>query len=70
MPIYFISHALRGPEINYSPMEKLVLALVHATRRLKSYFQEHTVVVVQISQSSKSYPNQRCLEDYRNGASN
>ncbi|GJV77344.1 reverse transcriptase domain-containing protein [Tanacetum coccineum] len=30
MPIYFVSKALRGPEINYTSMEKLVLALVHA----------------------------------------
>ncbi|GJU22389.1 reverse transcriptase domain-containing protein [Tanacetum coccineum] len=27
MPLYFVSRALRGPEINYTPMEKLVLAL-------------------------------------------
>ncbi|GKE30811.1 reverse transcriptase domain-containing protein [Tanacetum coccineum] len=30
MPIYFVSRALRGPEINYTSMEKLVLALVHS----------------------------------------
>ncbi|GJW61616.1 reverse transcriptase domain-containing protein [Tanacetum coccineum] len=28
IPIYFVSQALRGPEINYTPMEKLVLALM------------------------------------------
>nr|GEW45142.1 hypothetical protein [Tanacetum cinerariifolium] len=26
IPIYFISRALRGPELNYTPMEKLILA--------------------------------------------
>ncbi|GJU26309.1 reverse transcriptase domain-containing protein [Tanacetum coccineum] len=31
MPIYFVSRALRGPELNYMSMEKLVIALVHAT---------------------------------------
>ncbi|GJV45007.1 reverse transcriptase domain-containing protein [Tanacetum coccineum] len=30
MPIYFVSRALRGPKVNYTAMEKLVLALVHA----------------------------------------
>ncbi|GKA88541.1 reverse transcriptase domain-containing protein [Tanacetum coccineum] len=30
MPIYFVSRALRGPELNYTSMEKLVQALVHA----------------------------------------
>ncbi|GJY23504.1 reverse transcriptase domain-containing protein [Tanacetum coccineum] len=39
MPIYFVSRALRGPEINYTAMEKLVLALVHASKRLRRYFQ-------------------------------
>nr|GEU37751.1 CO dehydrogenase flavoprotein-like, FAD-binding, subdomain 2 [Tanacetum cinerariifolium] len=28
VPIYFVSRALQGPEINYTPMEKLILALV------------------------------------------
>ncbi|GJV12566.1 reverse transcriptase domain-containing protein [Tanacetum coccineum] len=35
MPIYFVSRALRGPELNYTSMEKLVLTLVHASKRLK-----------------------------------
>ncbi|GJR37530.1 reverse transcriptase domain-containing protein [Tanacetum coccineum] len=32
MPIYFVSRALRGPKVNYTSMEKLVLALVHASK--------------------------------------
>ncbi|GJZ08569.1 reverse transcriptase domain-containing protein [Tanacetum coccineum] len=35
IPIYFVSRALRGPELNYTSMEKLVLALVHTSKRLK-----------------------------------
>ncbi|GJV08948.1 reverse transcriptase domain-containing protein, partial [Tanacetum coccineum] len=46
MPIYFVSKALRGPEINYTSMEKLVLALVHASKRLKRYFQVHPIIVI------------------------
>ncbi|GJY18430.1 reverse transcriptase domain-containing protein [Tanacetum coccineum] len=46
MPIYFVICALQGPEINYKPMEKLVLALVHASKRLKRYFQEHPIIVI------------------------
>nr|GEU38704.1 reverse transcriptase domain-containing protein [Tanacetum cinerariifolium]GEU38719.1 reverse transcriptase domain-containing protein [Tanacetum cinerariifolium] len=38
--------ALRGSEINYTSMEKLVLALVHASKRLKRYFQAHPIIVV------------------------
>ncbi|GJW08945.1 reverse transcriptase domain-containing protein [Tanacetum coccineum] len=46
MPIYFVSRALRGPEVNYTSMEKLVLALVHASKRLKIYFQAHPIIVI------------------------
>ncbi|GJW61076.1 reverse transcriptase domain-containing protein [Tanacetum coccineum] len=34
-PVYFISRALQGPELNYTPMEKLVLLLVFAAKRLR-----------------------------------
>ncbi|GJS06566.1 reverse transcriptase domain-containing protein [Tanacetum coccineum] len=33
-PIYFVSRVLQGAELNYSALEKLVLALVQAARRL------------------------------------
>ncbi|GJW96144.1 reverse transcriptase domain-containing protein [Tanacetum coccineum] len=46
MPIYFVSRALRGPELNYMSMEKLVLALVHASKRIKRYFQAHPIIVI------------------------
>nr|GEU47444.1 reverse transcriptase domain-containing protein [Tanacetum cinerariifolium] len=45
-PVYFISRALQGPELNYSPMEKLVLSLVFAAKRLRRYFQAHPITVV------------------------
>nr|GEU49970.1 hypothetical protein [Tanacetum cinerariifolium] len=32
VPIYFVSRALQGPEVNYTPMEKLILALVSAIK--------------------------------------
>ncbi|GJX63005.1 reverse transcriptase domain-containing protein [Tanacetum coccineum] len=46
MPIYFVSRALRGLKLNYTSMEKLVLALVHASKRLKRYFQAHPIIVI------------------------
>ncbi|GJZ04190.1 reverse transcriptase domain-containing protein [Tanacetum coccineum] len=46
VPIYFVSRALQGPEINYTSMEKLILALVNARKRLKRYFQAHTIIVI------------------------
>nr|GEW42701.1 reverse transcriptase domain-containing protein [Tanacetum cinerariifolium] len=35
-----------GPELNYSPMEKLVLSLVFAAKRLRRYFQAHPIAVI------------------------
>ncbi|GJV37275.1 reverse transcriptase domain-containing protein [Tanacetum coccineum] len=46
IPIYFVSRALRGTETNYTLMDKLVLALVSASKRLKRYFQAHTIIVI------------------------
>ncbi|GJX26221.1 reverse transcriptase domain-containing protein [Tanacetum coccineum] len=46
MPVYYVSRALQGPEINYTSMEKLVLALVHESKRLKRYFHAHTIIVI------------------------
>ncbi|GKG02743.1 reverse transcriptase domain-containing protein, partial [Tanacetum coccineum] len=45
-PVYFVSRALQVPELNYTPMEKLVLALVFATKRLRRYFQAHATVIL------------------------
>ena len=45
-PIYYASRALRGAEERYLPMEKLAFALVTAARKLKPYFQAHSVVVL------------------------
>ena len=44
-PVYFISKVLQGPEIRYRKNEKVALALVIAARRLRQYFQAHTIVV-------------------------
>ncbi|GKD25041.1 reverse transcriptase domain-containing protein [Tanacetum coccineum] len=44
--VYFISRALQGPELNYTPMEKLVLSLVFAAKRLQRYFQAHPIAVI------------------------
>ena len=42
-PVYYISKTLVNAETRYLPLEKLVLALVHATKKLPQYFQAHTV---------------------------
>lgn len=44
-PIYYVSKALQGPELNYSMIEKLALSLMHTSRRLRPYFQAHPITV-------------------------
>ena len=45
-PMYYASWALRGAEERYSSMKKLAFALVTVARKLKPYFQAHTVIVL------------------------
>ena len=44
--VYYISKTLVNEETRYLPLEKLVLALVHATQKLPHYFQAHTIYVL------------------------
>ncbi|GKD26090.1 reverse transcriptase domain-containing protein [Tanacetum coccineum] len=46
VPIYFVSSVLQGAKLNCPSLEKLILALVHAARRLQSYFQAHPIMVL------------------------
>ena len=55
-PIYYISKTLVNVETRYLPLEKLVLALVHATRKLPHYFQAHIVYIL------TEYPLQSLLK--------
>ena len=57
-PMYYISKTLIDAETRYLPLEKLVLTLVHATRKLPHYFQAHTVYVL------TEYPLQSLLKRF------
>ena len=54
--VYYINKTLVDVEIRYLPLEKLVLALVHVTRKFPHYFQAHTVYVL------TEYPLQSLLK--------
>ena len=45
-PVYYVSKSLNETEMHYLPLEKAILAVVHATRKLPHYFQAYTVVVL------------------------
>ncbi|XP_057719609.1 uncharacterized protein LOC130934033 [Arachis stenosperma] len=44
-PVYFISRVLQPAETRYPKIEQLVLALITTARRLRHYFQSHTIIV-------------------------
>ena len=45
-PVYYISKSFHKAEVRYLPLEKAILAVVYATRKLPHYFQAHTVVIL------------------------
>ena len=45
MPVYFVFEALSPTKVNYSEIEKVIYAVVMASRKLRHYFQAHDIVV-------------------------
>ncbi|XP_022845288.1 uncharacterized protein LOC111368282 [Olea europaea var. sylvestris] len=46
LPVYYTSKAFLLPETRYPDMEKLPLALITASRKLRPYFQAHTIHIL------------------------
>ena len=46
LPVYYTSKAFQGAEERYPAMEKLALALVITAKKLRPYFQAHTIIVL------------------------
>ena len=44
--VYYVSKSLHEAEVRYLPLEKAILAIVHATQKLSHYFQAHMVIVL------------------------
>ena len=56
-PVYFVSHVLRDAETRYPPLEKMALALITAARKLRPYFQTHSIRVLTNSPVKKALTN-------------
>ena len=46
--VCYVSKSLHEAEVRYLPLEKAILAMMHATCKLPHYFQSHTVVLTQL----------------------
>ena len=57
IPIYFVSRALPNVEQSYTTSEKLILALIHATRRLRRYFKDHPIRVLTDKPFERAFMN-------------
>nr|XP_025641263.1 uncharacterized protein LOC112736141 [Arachis hypogaea] len=44
-PVYFVSRVMQPTEQRYPKIEQLALALITTARRLRHYFQSHTIIV-------------------------
>ena len=44
--VYYVSKSLQEAKTRHLPLEKVVLAIMHTTRKLPYYFQAHTVMVL------------------------
>lgn len=46
LPVHYVIRTLHEAERNYTPMEKLALCLLNASRRLRRYFEAHPIRVI------------------------
>ncbi|XP_075674722.1 uncharacterized protein LOC142643880 [Castanea sativa] len=46
LPVYYVSQAFQGAEARYPRIEKIVFALIMASRKLRPYFEAHPILVM------------------------
>ena len=46
LPVYYVSQAFQGAESRYPRIEKIVFALIIASRKLRQYFQVNPILVM------------------------
>ena len=44
--LYYLSRTLIGVELNYTPVEKICLALLYAIKKLRHYFESYTIKLI------------------------
>ncbi|XP_057481966.1 uncharacterized protein LOC130768877 [Actinidia eriantha] len=61
--LYYLSRMMTHCELNYSPIEKMCLALVFAVQKLRHYFQAHTVHLISKANPVKYIMTKLVLSD-------
>ncbi|XP_057803083.1 uncharacterized protein LOC131018370 [Salvia miltiorrhiza] len=61
--LYYLSRTMTPNELNYSPIEKLCLALIFSIQKLKHYFQAHTVRLISKANPLKYVMSRPVLSD-------
>jgi hypothetical protein len=54
-PVYFISEVLGPSKKKYPQVQKLLYAVLLTTRKLRHYFDDHKVIVVEVVMGYKLY---------------
>ena len=43
--VYYVSKILRGVKIRYPKLDKLAMIVVHTSKKLRQYFQAHSIII-------------------------
>ena len=54
LPVYYVSQAFQGAKARYPRIEKIVFALIVASRKLQPYFQANLILVMMDQPIKKS----------------
>lgn len=44
--VYYVKKSLQEAEVQYLPLEKSILAIIHATKKLLHYYQAYTIIIL------------------------
>jgi hypothetical protein len=69
-PVYFVSEVLPESKAHYQPVQKLLYAVLITSRKLRHYFQEYLISVVNDYPLGDILWNQDAMEESPSGQSN
>jgi hypothetical protein len=67
VPVYFISEVLSPSKKNYTELEKVLYAVLMASRKLRHYFQSYHIIVHSSQPLKDTIRNREATEELENG---